>query len=68
MRTTLDIDDELLEQAMKAAGTTTKKKTVESALQELIRAKRREALSKRIGDYKRFGLSLKDLQRMRSEP
>jgi Arc/MetJ family transcription regulator len=36
MRTNIDIDDELLIQAMAAAGTTTKKATVEQALRQLV--------------------------------
>lgn len=37
MRTNIDIDDELLTQAMEAAGTSTKKATVEEALRRLIK-------------------------------
>ena len=36
MRTNIEIDDELLTKAMKAAGTTTKKATVEEALRQLV--------------------------------
>jgi len=36
MRTNIDIDDELLTKAMEAAGTTTKKATVEEALRQLV--------------------------------
>jgi len=36
MRTNIDIDDELLTEAMKAAGTATKKATVEEALRQLV--------------------------------
>lgn len=36
MRTNIDIDDALLAEAMDAAGTTTKKATVEEALRQLI--------------------------------
>jgi Arc/MetJ family transcription regulator len=36
MRTNIDIDDELLDKAMRLAGTTTKKSTVEKALELLI--------------------------------
>ena len=36
MRTNIDIDDELLTRAMEAAGTTTKKATVEEALRQLV--------------------------------
>lgn len=45
MRTNIDIDDELLEQAMRLAGTRTKKSTVEQALALLIqRHEQRSAL------------------------
>ncbi len=37
MRTNIEIDDKLLKQAMKAAGTTTKRETVEKALELLVR-------------------------------
>ncbi len=46
MRTNIDIDDELLTQAMTAAGLTTKKATVEEALRRLVRGhQRRGALA-----------------------
>lgn len=45
MRTNIDIDDELLAEAMRLEGTKTKKETVELALRELIRRYRtREVL------------------------
>ena len=40
MRTNIDIDDDLLAEAMRAAGTTTKRATVEAGLAELIRRHR----------------------------
>jgi Arc/MetJ family transcription regulator len=46
MRTNIDIDDDLLAEAMKAAGTTTKKATVEEALRQLIQTHgRRKAIA-----------------------
>ena len=41
MRTNIDIDDELLAEAMAVAGLSTKKATVEEALRALVRASRR---------------------------
>jgi Arc/MetJ family transcription regulator len=46
MRTNIDIDEELLTKAMEAAGTTTKKATVEEALRRLIQnLERRKAIA-----------------------
>jgi Arc/MetJ family transcription regulator len=44
MRTNIDIDDELLAEAQRLAGTNTKKATVEYALAELVRRKARRAV------------------------
>jgi Arc/MetJ family transcription regulator len=45
MRTNIDIDDELMEEAMKATGQRTKKAAVVEALRQAIQtAKRRQAL------------------------
>ena len=42
MRTNIEIDDELMRQAMAATGTTTKKAAVEASLRKLIDVKARE--------------------------
>lgn len=39
MRTNIEIDDELMRQAMKATGTTTKRAAVEACLRRLIRSR-----------------------------
>ncbi len=45
MRTNIDIDDNLMAEAMKATGQRTKKATVEEALREIVRLNRqRQAL------------------------
>jgi Arc/MetJ family transcription regulator len=44
MRTNIDIDDELLAEAAKVAGTKTKRATVEYALADLVRRKDRRAI------------------------
>ena len=41
MRTNIDIDDDLLNEAMAATGLTTKKATVEEALRRLVQRHRR---------------------------
>jgi Arc/MetJ family transcription regulator len=46
MRTNVDIDDALLEAAMRAAGQTTKRATVEEALRRVVTTdRRRQAIS-----------------------
>lgn len=50
MRTNIDIDDDLLAEAMAASGLTTKRATVEEALRQLVLAnKRRQALESLAG-------------------
>ena len=41
MRTNIEIDDELLQKAMRASGAQTENATVEEALQRLVREKER---------------------------
>lgn len=50
MRTNIEIDDELLEQAMAATGLSTKKATVEEALRQVVASqRRRQALQSSAG-------------------
>ena len=65
MRTTLDIDGELIEKVVKTTGARSKKKAIEIAMKEFLRAKRRKELSDLIGNYEEFGVTLKDLEKMR---
>jgi Arc/MetJ family transcription regulator len=65
MRTTLDIDAELIEKVVKTTGAGSKKKAIEIAMKEFLRAKRRKELSDLIGNYEEFGVTLKDLEKMR---
>ena len=44
MRTNIEIDDALMAEAMRTSGLGTKKATVEFALQELVRRRKRLAL------------------------
>jgi Arc/MetJ family transcription regulator len=52
MRTNIDIDDELMRQAMAATGTTTKKAAVEASLRLAVRLKDQEAILKWRGKVK----------------
>lgn len=50
MRTNIDIDDDLLSQAMAASGLATKRATVEEALRQLVLShRRREAIRNSAG-------------------
>jgi Arc/MetJ family transcription regulator len=68
MRTTLDIDAELIEKVVKTTGARSKKKAIEIAMREFLRAKHRKELSDLIGNYEGFGATLKDLRKMRKDP
>lgn len=52
MRTNIDIDDTLLNRAMRMARTKNKRHTVHRALEELIRTMKRESLSQLKGKVK----------------
>ncbi len=67
MRTTLDIDEELVGEVMKAAKAKTKKGAIVIALKEYLMAKRRHELRDMIGTYDDFDLSLEELEKMRHE-
>jgi Arc/MetJ family transcription regulator len=61
MRTNIEIDDELMEEARKVAGQTTKKQTVEQALRQMIRLRRQQEVDAAFGKYRWRG----DLARSR---
>jgi Arc/MetJ family transcription regulator len=52
MRTNIDIDDQLMAEAQKASGHTTKKQTVDEALRLLIRMKRQQEVGLAFGKYR----------------
>ena len=65
-KTTVVIDDGLLEEAMEASGAKTKKQAITTALKELIRRKNLEALRQEAGTYD-LALSLEELEELRNE-
>ena len=67
MRTTLDIDARLVEKVVKTTGAPSKKKAIEIAMKEFLRAKRRKELSDLIGNYEEFGVTLRELKKMRKD-
>jgi Arc/MetJ family transcription regulator len=65
-KTTVIIDDQLLDEAMKVSRAKTKKQAITTALVELIRRKNLEALREEAGTYD-LALSLEELQKLRNE-
>jgi len=64
MRSTIDIDERLFEEAKKLTRLKTKKAVVNLSLKELIRKKRREHLADLFGSSV-VDITLKDLERLR---
>ena len=67
MRINLDINAELIEKVVKITGARSKKKAIEIAMKEFLRAKRRKELSDLIGNCEGFEITLKDLKKMRED-
>jgi Arc/MetJ family transcription regulator len=49
MRTNIELDDELVAEAMRLTGATTKREVVDTALRELIRSKKKKDLLDLVG-------------------
>jgi Arc/MetJ family transcription regulator len=64
MRTTVDLDDQLMEEALSITHAGTKKAVIEQALRELVNAHKREQLIARIGSGD-IDMTLEDLKAMR---
>lgn len=62
MRTNIDIDDELMAEALRLSGKTSKKGTVEEALRLLVRLRRQAEVGKAFGHYRWEG----DLEKSRT--
>jgi Arc/MetJ family transcription regulator len=65
-KTTVVIDEQLLEQAIEAAGARSKKEAIEAGLKTLIKHRNREALRAELGTFE-IDMSLKDLERLRED-
>lgn len=63
-KTTVVIDEKLLEDAVRVAGVKTKREAIEAGLRELIRKAGREMLRKELGTFD-LDLTLKKLQQLR---
>jgi len=64
-KTTVIIDDKLLEDAMRVSGAKTKRQAITTGLRELIRRKNIEALLQELGTFD-LALSLGDLEKLRN--
>ena len=66
MRTTIDLDDDLVKEAMDLLGVKTKRAAIHRSLQEMIRRERRNRLKGRFGRLD-LQLTLNDLEKMRQD-
>ena len=66
MKTTLELDEKLIKEAMDVVGEKTMRATVELALRELIGARRRQELAAMIGTTD-FDMTLEDLRKLRQK-
>ncbi len=66
MRTTIDVNNDLINEVSKKAGVRTKKSAIETALKDYLKYKRIEELKGLIGNYDTFNLTLDDLKKMRN--
>jgi Arc/MetJ family transcription regulator len=64
-KTTVQIDESLLEEAVKAMGAKTKKEAIEAGLKYLVQRKNREALRRELGTFD-IDLTLDELERIRN--
>jgi len=66
MRTTIDIDKKLIEEALKLSRISTKKELINLSLKEFIRKKHLEKLKKRLGNFD-LNIDLSSLKEMRKD-
>lgn len=66
MRSTIDIDERVLAEAMKVANVRTKKELIDLSLKELVRQKRRERLQAKLGKLS-LDLPVIQLEKMRKD-
>ena len=66
MKTTVEIDDDLIREAMKALKVRTKREAIETGLREVLRHKNLAALRKELGTFD-LDLDLDELERLRGD-
>ncbi len=65
-KTTVFIDDILINEALKVTNLKTKKEVIEAGLRELVRKRNRELLRQELGSFE-IDLSLEELEKRRTE-
>ena len=65
-KTTVVIDDELLNEALRASGAKTKREVIAAGLRELVRRENLEALRRELGTYD-LAITPEELERLRDE-
>ncbi len=65
-KTTVEIDEKLLEKAMQLSGAKTKKRAIEYGLRELIKSINRDLFKKELGTFD-MDLTSEDLDKMRRD-
>jgi len=65
-KTTVVIDDALIDEAIRATNLKTKKEVIEKGLKELLRTNKRKLLRQELGTFD-IELSLEELKQKRSE-
>ena len=66
MKTTVEIDDDLIKEAMKALRVKTKREAIETGLREVVRCKNLAALRNELGTFD-LDLDLDELEKRRSD-
>ncbi len=64
MKMIFDLSEKIVKKVQKAYSCKTKKQAIAVALEEALKKKKREEFAKKIG-FLRFGLSLKELKKLR---
>ncbi len=65
-KTTVEIDEQLLERAIKISGAKSKRMAIENGLRELIRSINKEKLKKELGTFD-LDLTAEDLETLRKD-
>ena len=65
-KTTVEIDEKLLEKAMQLSGAKTKKRAIEYGLRELVKSINRNLFKKELGTFD-IDLTSEDLEKMRRD-